>query len=827
MSMEQNLEFRVTADDKEFQDAMDRVDSRLERLANSTDRNTNARQRGNDLYAQAAAARQFNNTLAAQAHTVAQASLGTRQLTSGLASMAQAGSSAGRSLSTVGAGITSIVTMVQPQLLPVMLAVEAIITMVGIMIDIFDQGAKVVVDFFRQLKEKVVEYSNAAFNEYLKLEANIVRASTFLGKGFTNLQRFIDSNALSYGMSVRQAYQYSSQYANLIRSVVRETGAQTQLTIDYLTKTAVIASRTGYTYEEVAEKITSGLRGNTRAIDDLGIYVQVSALQMTEAYKKIADGRKWNQLNQYERQQIRVLGILEQATKSYGNTMAQTAALKMGQFQAALDSLKAAGGQFLAQAIIPIVSWLTKLAVAAYNAISGLATLLGFQVDIGANGGLENAADDASDLADGLGGAAKAAKALLAFDEVFTLKQSGGGGGGGSSGKYKSPPVTTTPIEGFDWPWLKELESWFEKSNLKKWIEELGKAWDWLYKNVLTPLKDFTGAAFLKFLTAWDTGLGVLFVILQAIKPDLKWFWDNVLQPLAAYTAKKFLDTMDKLIDNLRNLQDWCEKNPEKVRAGFRIMALAVALLSAPLIILNASMIGWLRIGASFVTWLGFAAGFILSIATGDWSEAFNILISWYGRFGTAGAIAQTVLFGLRDTFRDVVKILKSLAKGDWDTAWKTFTGDLLGFKDAFNKFPDVVKFLKDMAAALKPMVTLISTLAGVLREIAKIRLPVLGGSSGSTYKIAGAATGGIVTRSTILNVGEGTYDEAIIPLDNSPQMKRLVQEIANAVGGGGGGGLTEVKLVIDGDTIAKKLVNPMYNANRAFGRRLLEEVQG
>lgn len=43
-------------------------------------------------------------------------------------------------------------------------------------------------------------------------------------------------------------------------------------------------------------------------------------------------------------------------------------------------------------------------------------------------------------------------------------------------------------------------------------------------------------------------------------------------------------------------------------------------------------------------------------------------------------------------------------------------------------------------------------------------------------------ATGGVVTSPTYALIGEGRYDEAVIPLGNSPQMRELVDEIADAV---------------------------------------------
>lgn len=47
-------------------------------------------------------------------------------------------------------------------------------------------------------------------------------------------------------------------------------------------------------------------------------------------------------------------------------------------------------------------------------------------------------------------------------------------------------------------------------------------------------------------------------------------------------------------------------------------------------------------------------------------------------------------------------------------------------------------------------------------------------------------ATGGVVTGPTQALIGEGKYDEAVIPLGDSPQMKELVDTLANAVRGTG-----------------------------------------
>jgi hypothetical protein len=43
-------------------------------------------------------------------------------------------------------------------------------------------------------------------------------------------------------------------------------------------------------------------------------------------------------------------------------------------------------------------------------------------------------------------------------------------------------------------------------------------------------------------------------------------------------------------------------------------------------------------------------------------------------------------------------------------------------------------------------------------------------------------ATGGVVTGPTHLIAGEGKYSEAILPLDDSPQMNDLINKIVEAI---------------------------------------------
>lgn len=87
-------------------------------------------------------------------------------------------------------------------------------------------------------------------------------------------------------------------------------------------------------------------------------------------------------------------------------------------------------------------------------------------------------------------------------------------------------------------------------------------------------------------------------------------------------------------------------------------------------------------------------------------------------------------------------------------------------------------------------------------------------------------ATGGVVTKPTFALIGEGKYNEAVLPLGNSPQMRNLKNDIANAVvqallalnsvgSSDRRKGNSEVVLNIDGQKLARILLPKLYNEQK------------
>jgi hypothetical protein len=208
--------------------------------------------------------------------------------------------------------------------------------------------------------KQIVAFSNEAGKLATQTEASVQRLVDIYGNSANVVGDFIDQNALALGMSKASASAFSAVYGNLF-SVWADQATNAELTNQYLEMTAVVASKTGRTVEDVQERIRSGLLGNTEAIEDLGVFVNVKTIEMTDAFKRMADGKSWEQLDAYTQQQIRTMAILEQATDKYGNEVADTSSLARSQFKASYEDFQNTWGKVVNTILIPILKVATEI----------------------------------------------------------------------------------------------------------------------------------------------------------------------------------------------------------------------------------------------------------------------------------------------------------------------------------------------------------------------------------------------------------------------------------------------------------------------------------
>lgn len=270
---------------------------------------------------------------------------------------------------------------------------------------------------------QLIQFSKAAGEVATQTEASVQRLVDIYGAASDELGNFIDSNARMLGMSKSAAAEFASVYGNLF-SVWADQNTNAQLTTEYLNMTAVVASKTGRTVTDVQERIRSGLLGNTEAVEDLGVFVNVKTIEMTDAFQRMANGKSWEQLDAYSQQQIRTMAILEQATDKYGNEVAKTSATSKMQFQAAYEDFQNSWGQVVNTVLIPILGVVTEIMnVATY----GLNTIFNLSDKIMGNAEKNSASIKTSvkgqeQLKDAVNDTAKAVKkATAGFDDLQIL----------------------------------------------------------------------------------------------------------------------------------------------------------------------------------------------------------------------------------------------------------------------------------------------------------------------------------------------------------------------------------------------------------------------
>lgn len=270
-----------------------------------------------------------------------------------------------------------------------------------------------------------LNFSNEASKMASSTEASVQRLVDIYGEASHAVGDFIDSGARALGMSKSAATSYAAVYGNLF-SVWADQETNADLTNHYLNMTAVVASKTGLEVSDVQERIRSGLLGNTEAIEDLGIFVNIKTIEMTDAFKRMADGKSWEQLDAYSQQQIRTMAILEQATKKYGTEVAETSVLTRNQFLAAYEDFKTTWGQVVNTVLIPLLEIGTMVLNVLTKGLQVIAKISGKTIDttVSQSNAISNAVDNQNALTDAVKETEKAQKGALAgFDEINTLSQ--------------------------------------------------------------------------------------------------------------------------------------------------------------------------------------------------------------------------------------------------------------------------------------------------------------------------------------------------------------------------------------------------------------------
>ncbi|WP_173186167.1 phage tail protein [Paenibacillus alginolyticus] len=265
-------------------------------------------------------------------------------------------------------------------------------------------------------------------DDAIKVEAAMQQINRMMGSSSAEFADWAKNSAGAFNMSRSEAIRFGATFSNLISTFATDTAKTSEYTKQLLKASSVIAAATGRDMEDVMERIRSGMLGNTEAIEDLGVNVQVSMMESTDAFKKFANGKSWDQLDFKTKQQIMLFGILEQTTKKYGDTLANNTASRIGAFTTQLKNAKLS----LGQAFLPIINFILPSLTAFASALARVMSLVAqfsqalfgksivsqakaTDAQAAAVGGLGDAYADAGKKAD------KAAGSVAGFDEINSL----------------------------------------------------------------------------------------------------------------------------------------------------------------------------------------------------------------------------------------------------------------------------------------------------------------------------------------------------------------------------------------------------------------------
>lgn len=714
----------------------------------------------------------------------------------------------------------------------------------------------------------------------MSVESSINQINRTMGSSAAGFAKWANEQAKGYGMAKSEAFKYGAVYSNLIGGFTKDTAETTRYTEDLLKASAVVASSTGRTMEDTMDRIRSGLLGNTEAIEDLGINVNVAMLESTKAFQQFANGKSWKQLDFQTQQQIRLMAILEQANLKYGDSLANTTATQLQMFRAELKNIQLSLGQAFMPILNTILPLLTALASRVAYVMGIIAqfsqALFGKSSNAKAQTKAINTQTQAvsglGDAMDNVGGSAKKAGkkakgSLASFDEINSMSKSGsesggsdgvGNGAGGSS--ISVPPIDTggfasstlevsdkvkamaDKVKGV----LSQLATFFSEnkdiiisviSGLVAGFASFQIISNWskivtIFKGVITALSTAIGGISLPILAVaaviallvgnlvylWRTNEDFRNSVLE-VWEQIKTFVTTVASDM--WTILKDLwDTYGQtLIDNLKGFMKSIQDLIISIWEGFLKPVITNAL----------EMLSWLwdKHLKDLVKQVG---EFIMKLVNGVlelWNKFFAPIIGFL--IDIFGPVVAEVFNYLVDSIgtaiaviSDVLKGLLRILGGIIDFIVGVFTGNWgkawNGIKDIFGGvFDSLVGIAK---WPLNLIIDLVNGAIGGINSMISALNKVPGINIGTIPKIPKLAKGGIVSSPTIAMVGEAGK-EAVMPLENNTGW---IDELASKLNAqGGSGGPMELTINFGSTNIFRGIIDGINKAQRQAGKTLIE----
>lgn len=342
-------------------------------------------------------------------------------------------------------------------------------------------------------------------------------------------------------------------------------------------------------------------------------------------------------------------------------------------------------------------------------------------------------------------------------------------------------------------------------TNIMKVLSPLGGAISGLI-GVLNPVTAAVAAVIAVFALAYAKFEAVRDAV-DDLKDSFSQMAGNVSETFKALWTDVFKPVLDNIASGLKEL--WSEHLSKLVEEiGLDVAAIIDFVMSV------------VDVVSELITFLSSTFGPIVSTVINTVVNLFNTFL---------GAVSDVVTRVLA-VLRGLITFITGVFQGNWSKAWN---GIVTVFKNVFGLIKDILKSIVNVCIdLLNGLVSAVwNAVRGIINGVGTIAQQIgeLLGKKNWGWKLTAQPpriphlkTGGVVTGPTYALIGEGGKDEAVIPLDNSPQMAQLVQQIADAVRdiprGGGSGSPNqpiEVRVFLD----SREITSAQNRNNRMYGK--------
>lgn len=684
---------------------------------------------------------------------------------------------------------------------------------------------------------------------------------------------FIATMQEMYGLDPKNLMEYTGLFYEMAYAVEAPQEAAQILSTSLTGLTVDLASLYNVDIDKVASNLMSGMRGMSRAVLKYGLDLRATTV---EAYANaMGITENYETMNEASREILRYLVAVKQARDAVGdfaNTQPNVAN-QLRIFKEQVSQLGRAIGWFIIEPLAAAMPYINGFVMALRTAIELVASLAGVMGK--ADQPLRQVGEDGEDALEGIAASAKGAtkqvKSLLApFDELNILKENKSGSGSASEYGAVDPKLLELlraaqyELQNTDLEANKVRDSILKFFGIAKNEDGI---WEFLLLDVdavKQKLTDFGNwfAENKKTIVDYGVALAALVATIGAVG-------------LAISGVSSVVAVIGGIKTGFAGLITTVGLLATKISGFGAPFAALVGLLKGFAATLVATFGGSVATVVGLITALvaSVAVAFVDLMANNDqFRENFVTLIGNIGSllsslFSLIGTIVTGIVGFVRDLITTVSDIIKPILPfimgiinaivGVLDGVVKFLHGQLTGdiklaceglkqiftglFEAIGHVFVGIVNGIMTVIATLVNAVgSLIYAFVDKAFDLANAVAKVFGhegwqAPSKESFQVdvdefitvpkindyAAMATGGVVTAPTRALIGEAGRSEAVIPLDNSPQMQNFISQIVDAIGANNNRPV-EARVYLDGKSLSRALYNDMQSEGVRRGKSLV-----